>query len=125
MGDTDISVPRDAYFIGDEDWKKPNIMGEKEKLVELPVATTNALRLPFYSNFHHAIGTFPSCFSARSINSDCLVYLLHLVEFVDFNDGLPEGLKKHSGFMKPVKQKQDTIEMVLKKFDEDVPSAKD
>jgi hypothetical protein len=65
------------------------------RILELPLPRVSPLGLPFYNNFLLSVGETGSRYLVASANQPYLVYLFHLIEFVDMSDGMPSELRRH------------------------------
>jgi peptidoglycan-N-acetylglucosamine deacetylase len=72
---------------------------------ELPFPRTDVFALPFYNNFN--LWSFPAYtnYVSKRINRPYMMYLFHIIEFMDLSDGLPAGLVAHPNVRMPVRDK--------------------
>lgn len=85
-------LPANPYTPAEGDWLKP--ASENGGFWELPLPRTFC-DLPFYNNFNLWAPGFYNRIVSRMIRSRCVVYLFHLVEFMDMSDGLPGAVSAH------------------------------
>lgn len=79
----------------------------ERKLLELPLPRTNIFCLPFYNNFNLWAPSFYSNFISKHIKKENIVYLFHIIEFMDMTDCIPEELAVHPNIKIPVKIKME------------------
>src|SRR5712691_5578493 len=92
FGEAGMGLSRSPYYPSSGKWTRK---GPARPIVELPLARTRILNLPFYNNFHLATGALYRAISVALMNEPYFVYLVHLVEFTDLSDGLPAQLGVH------------------------------
>ena len=92
FGEAWMGLSRSPYYPSSGKWTRK---GPARSIVELPLARTRILNLPFYNNFHLANGALYRAMSVALMNEPYFVYLVHLVEFTDLSDGLPAQLGVH------------------------------
>lgn len=118
FGRGSLGVPRDPYYPGKDDWRRP---GKNEGLLEIPLARSTCFGLPFYNNFHLMAGSAYRSMSLFWMNQPVLVYLIHLIEFVDLTDGIPGELRVHPNVKTLASKKiaflEQTIRLLLKKYE--------
>jgi peptidoglycan/xylan/chitin deacetylase (PgdA/CDA1 family) len=91
------------YFPHSNNWL---IHSEKARnLLELPLPRTNLFGLPFYNNFNLWAPSFYSYYISKNIRKDNIVYLFHIIEFMDLTDNIPKELAVHPNIKIPVKAK--------------------
>ena len=91
------------YFPSAGNWMVPD-EGARQFL-ELPFPRTNILGLPFYNNFNlWALPPYTN-YVSEHIARPYLMYLFHIIEFVDLSDGLPEELAAHPNVNMSVREK--------------------
>lgn len=81
--------------------------------LELPLPRTGGLGLPFYNNFNLLAPASYTNFISKYINRMCLVYLFHIIEFMDLSDNIPFELKVHPNLKTPVNKKIELSEKIL------------
>ena len=108
-------IPHGPYYPSRNNWKAK---GTSREIVEIPIPRTRVLNLPFYNNFHLSLGGFLRKLTIFSMSQPYIVYLFHLIEFVDLNDGIPTELRIHPNVKMEIKEKlkamQDTIMLMTK-----------
>ncbi len=105
FGDVSSALPSEPYFPSLDGWTSAGDVATSRSILELPLPRTPRLSLPFYHNFNLWAPEPLVLASASSVNSDCLVYLFHLIEFSDPADGLPNGILRHPNSTKPYSEK--------------------
>ena len=72
---------------------------------ELPFPRTDVLALPFYNNFN--LWAFPAYtdYVSKRIDRPYMMYLFHIIEFMDLSDDLPAELAVHPNVKMPVRDK--------------------
>ena len=105
FGDVSSALPSEPYFPSLNGWTRAGDAATSRSILELPLPRTPRLSLPFYHNFNLWAPEPLVLASASSVNSDCLVYLFHLIEFSDPADGLPNGILRHPNSTKPYSEK--------------------
>ena len=103
-------MPTECYFPSEKNWKK---IGPYRKIVEVPLTRTGILHLPFYSNFHLMMPGFYRDFATSITRRKHISYLIHLIEFVDFDDGIPKVLKSHPNISMKVNRKLKALEAII------------
>ena len=53
-------------------------------------------------------------FAIRQMRQPCVVYLMHLIEFVDFSDGIPVELKVHPNLKTPAVKKIQILRGIVR-----------
>ena len=91
------------------------------RFLELPFPRTNVLGFPFYNNFNlWALPTYTNYVSER-IARPYLMYLFHIIEFMDLSDGVPEELAVHPNVNMPVRDKlkksTDIVSRLIKRYE--------
>ena len=109
-GNITSKLPHNPYFPNTIDWLDSK---EKRKIIELPLPRTKILGLPFYNNFNLWAPNIYSNYFSKTINRDCLVYLFHLIEFVDLNDDIPKELSIHPNLNTPIENKIKNSKLIL------------
>ena len=116
-GEVGFAVPRLPYFPSKENWKR---QGEERGLLEIPLPRSPFFVTPFYNNFHLTAPNFYRVLDVEFSRNRYLVYLFHLIEFCDLNDGIASGLKIHPNLKTSVATKidrmRDTIQRLKKKY---------
>jgi len=107
-----------AYYPDRENWLQPS---SKRSIVEIPLPRTPLLALPFYNNFNLFAPSVFSSVVSKSINKPVLVYLFHIVEFMDLSDLIPDELKVHPNLKTPLSKKirksENIMINLLKRYD--------
>ena len=83
------------------------------KFLELPFPRTNMLGLPFYNNFNLWTPSFYSDYISKKINKPYIMYLFHIIEFVDLSDAIPKELIAHPNVKSSVKEKLQKSEKIM------------
>ena len=73
--------------------------------LELPLPRTNIFGFPFYNNFNLWAPSFYSNYISKHLRKDNIVYLFHIIEFMDMTDFIPKELAVHPNTKIPVKEK--------------------
>lgn len=92
FGEASMGLPRSPYYPDRRRWTR---RGPARPIVEIPLPRTRILGLPFYSTFHLAAGALYRTMATALMRQPHVVYLVHLIEFVDLSDGLPAALRVH------------------------------
>lgn len=112
-----MDLPRTPYYPDRRRWTR---RGAARPIVEIPLPRSRILGLPFYSSFHLAAGALYRTMATALMRQPHVVYLVHLVEFVDLSDGLPAALRVHPGVRTAAAVKtralEATIEMLKKRY---------
>ena len=106
FGRGSFRMPAEAYFPSESDWQRS---APCRKIVEMPLTRTRLLQLPFYSNFHIMTPKLYRSLASSLIRRDHITYLIHLIEFVDLNDGIPKVLSVHPNVGLTVEKKMKII----------------
>jgi hypothetical protein len=91
---------------------------ESHQFIELPFPRTNVLGLPFYNNFNLWAPSLYSNYISKRINKSYIMYLFHLIEFMDLSDGIPKELAVHPNIKTPVKEKLQKSGKILSNLTE-------
>lgn len=83
------------------------------KIWELPLPRTVILGLPFYNNFNLWIPFFFSNYFSSYIRKPYIVYLFHIIEFMDLKDNLPKELKLHPNLKTPLDIKLRRSDIII------------
>jgi peptidoglycan-N-acetylglucosamine deacetylase len=75
------------------------------RFLELPLPRTPFFNLPFYHNFNLWAPALYTNLVSQNINRPFMVYLFHIIEFVDLGDNIPAALAVHPNLKKTVKEK--------------------
>jgi len=67
----------------------------KRDFLEIPLPRTNLFGMPFYNNFNLWAPVFYSNLMCKTINKDHIIYLCHIIEFMDMTDLIPKELILH------------------------------
>lgn len=102
FGQVTSKLPHMPYTPDKSDWLTP---GSGRKIIELPLPRTPFFQLPFYHNFNLWSPSIYSDVVSKSIRKPCLVYLFHIIEFMDMKDNIPNELSVHPNFKVSVGQK--------------------
>lgn len=113
FGEAAARIPRDPYYPSSADWMK---QGEPRGIFEIPLPRTKIFHLPFYSNFHLSMTGFMRSCTVDFMQQPCVVYLFHLIEFVDFSDGIPAELKIHPNLKTPAIKKIHILRNIVQKL---------
>ena len=117
FGENSARVSHSPYFPSRHEWLTK---AKTRKIVEIPLPRTKFLNLPFYNNFHIITGNFYRRLALKNFNRPYFIYLFHLIEFVDFNDGIPKQLVAKPGLKLSSSRKigiiRHTIETVMRRY---------
>jgi len=80
------------YSPSESDWLQHDSCSH---FLELPFPRTNVFGLPFYNNFNLWAPTIYSDYISKNIKKPYMMYLFHLIEFMDLSDGIPSELAIH------------------------------
>jgi hypothetical protein len=105
FGKVSRKLQQTPYYPDVENWIKHNT--KKRDLLEIPLPRTKTFGLPFYNNFNLWAPSFYSNLVSKKINKENLVYLFHIIEFMDMQDNIPKELSIHPNLSTPVKIKID------------------
>lgn len=86
---------------------------DRRKLTELPLPRTKLLGIPFYNNFNLWAPSVYSDIISLNIHRPVLVYLFHIIEFMDLTDDIPEELSMHPNLKIPLKTKIGRSKKIL------------
>ena len=118
FGNGSAGIPEDLYFPSAENWTQKSL--EERGILEIPIPRTSFLKLPFYSNFHLMAGSFYRKIAFTGMNRPNIVYLIHLIEFVDLEDGIPKNLGVHTNLKTAAVHKieflRQSIRMLSEKY---------
>ena len=104
-------IPRQPYYPSSQDCMRE---GESVRgILEIPVPRTRLLNFPFYANFHLSAGDLYSKVAIALMRQPYVVYLFHLIEFVDLADGIPGELSVHPNLSTPFERKLATMEKAI------------
>jgi peptidoglycan-N-acetylglucosamine deacetylase len=110
FGEASMGLPRAPYHPARRRWTR---RGPARPIVEIPLPRTRILGLPFYSTFHLAAGALYRAMATALMRQPHVVYLVHLVEFVDLGDGLPAALAVHPGLSTATTVKMQALEATI------------
>jgi hypothetical protein len=102
FGHVSARLPHTWYSPSEANWLEMNSSGN---FLELPMPRTNLFQLPFYHNFNLWSPNLYSNIASNTIVRPYLVYLFHIIEFMDMQDQLPRALGVHPNLKMPVKEK--------------------
>lgn len=105
FGFVSSKLRQSPYMPSAEDWLVP--AAGTRHFWELPFPRTNALGLPFYNNFNLWAPPAFSTFFSKRIDRPYLMYLFHIIEFMDLSDGVPEELSVHPNVRMSVRNKRE------------------
>jgi peptidoglycan-N-acetylglucosamine deacetylase len=109
FGQATHKLPQIPYFPCE---KNPFLNGERRNLVEIPLPRTTFL-FPFYSNFHLSVPSSIRNRFTKYRHPQFMVYLLHLIEFIDDTDQIPKDLLRHPNLKKPVSKKLEILRNII------------
>lgn len=119
FGEVTRKTPTRPYYPSSGNWNNPS--DKNQSVLELPLPRTNNFGIPFYNNFNLLIPQFYSKFLANRINRSHLVYLFHIIEFMDVTDNVPKELIVHPNLKRPLKEKlklsEDIISNLYKRYE--------
>jgi peptidoglycan-N-acetylglucosamine deacetylase len=110
FGEASVGLPRAPYYPARRRWTRK---GPARPIVEIPLPRTRILGLPFYSTFHLAAGAPYRAMATALVRQPHVVYLVHLVEFVDLSDGLPPALRVHPSISTATAAKVRALEATI------------
>jgi peptidoglycan-N-acetylglucosamine deacetylase len=113
FGEASIGFPRGLYYPARDRWTRK---GPARSIVEMPLPRTRILNLPFYSNFHLAAGALYRAAATALMSQPHVVYLVHLVEFVDLTDGVPAALCVHPSVSTAIAVKVSALEATIERL---------
>ena len=111
FGEATRKIPQKPYFPNSENWLKPD--DKIQSLLELPLPRTKIIGMPFYNNFNLLTPKVYTRLVTRKIKKPCLVYLLHIIEFMDLSDNIPGELIVHPNLKIPVSKKIDYTREII------------
>ena len=112
FGGVSRKLKQNIYYPHSNNWIESSF--EKKGILELPLPRTNSFGLPFYNNFNLWAPSFYSNYMSKSINKENLIYLFHIIEFIDMSDdGIPSELSIHPNIKKSVSTKMIQSEKLL------------
>lgn len=109
------NLPKRPYYPSKEDWTRP-ADSDARKILELPLPRTPKLGLPFYHSFNLWVPDGLALASAGAMNDEVLVYLFHLAEFAEPDDGLPAGMLKHPNVQLPYSVKYQRSKRIFERL---------
>ncbi len=119
FGSGSFRIPKAPYFPDANNWRVPQ--QSPRKILEIPITRSTRWSLPFYNNFHLSAGPIYRNCSFSWMGHGQIVYLMHLIEFVDMTDGLPDRLAVHPNVKKPWRSKCDflgeTLDRIMEKYE--------
>ena len=83
------------------------------KFWELPLPRTGILGLPFYNNFNLWTPSAYANLISKFISKPYIVYLFHIIEFMDLNDSIPHELNVHPNLTIPLNKKIKRAEKIM------------
>ncbi|MFA6922791.1 MAG: polysaccharide deacetylase family protein [Bacteroidales bacterium] len=99
------------YTPSANNWLVPD--AKSHKFLELPFSRTNVLGLPFYNSFNLWAPSIYSNYISKKINKPYMMYLFHIIEFMDLSDGIPNELAVHPNIKISVKNKIQKSERII------------
>ncbi|MBA3338376.1 MAG: polysaccharide deacetylase family protein [Geodermatophilaceae bacterium] len=120
LGDVTRELGASPYMPDRTHWSTPG--SEPRSLWELPLPRLAGI--PFYNTFNLWAPRPYTQLAARLVNRPFLVYLFHLIEFVDLSDrSVPDELKVHPNVSTPVATKlgrtRQTMTALLRRLEPD------
>jgi peptidoglycan/xylan/chitin deacetylase (PgdA/CDA1 family) len=103
-------APRRPYFPSRENWIDA---GPPRAILELPLPRVGACGWPFYNNFLLSVGPGWARRLVAQARQRHLVYLFHLIEFVDLSDGLPDAIRRHPNVQVSVRDKIQRMNAIV------------
>ncbi|MEW6008484.1 MAG: polysaccharide deacetylase family protein [Candidatus Omnitrophota bacterium] len=83
-------------------------------ILEIPIATSRFLKLPFYFNFHLLFSEKMLKIIFSKENRHCINYLLHAVDFVDYyKDKIDERFACVVNIKRPLAEKMEKIDLII------------
>lgn len=111
-------VPQRPYYPSPDNWIES---GPERALLELPLPRVGPAGLPFYNNFLLSMGRTASRYLVSRARQQHLVYLFHLIEFVDSSDGLPSELRRHpnvqTGVTDKIRLMKETLSILARRYE--------
>jgi peptidoglycan/xylan/chitin deacetylase (PgdA/CDA1 family) len=111
-------IPQAPYYPSRGNWTE---RGPERALLELPLPRVGPGGLPFYNNFLLTVGAAASRYLVSCARQQHLVYLFHLIEFVDLSDGLPSELRRHPNVQTSVNTKirlmKETLSLLAGRYE--------
>lgn len=112
------NIPRRPYCPSRDNWITP---GAARQIVEIPLPRVGPLGLPFYNNFLLSVGPAFSRYLVSCARQQHLVYLFHLIEFVDLSDEVPWELRRHPNIQIKAKDKvrfmSETLSLLSRRYE--------
>ncbi|MCX8489592.1 MAG: polysaccharide deacetylase family protein [Cyclobacteriaceae bacterium] len=102
FGHVTSDLPKFPYWPDQSNWLKASWT---RSLIELPLPRTPFFQLPFYHNFNLWAPSVYSDLISKSIQRPYMVYLFHIIEFMDMQDSIPKELAVHPNLSRSVKTK--------------------
>jgi peptidoglycan-N-acetylglucosamine deacetylase len=103
-------LPRRPYIPASSDWLIPS---RDRNILELPLPRTALFSLPFYHNFNLWAPSLFANLAARQIKSPYLLYLFHIIEFMDLTDDIPRALSVHPNLKTSVRDKIKASDRII------------
>jgi peptidoglycan-N-acetylglucosamine deacetylase len=103
-------LPQKPYHPNEHNWLNIDSSGS---LLELPLPSATIFKLPFYNNFNLWAPSLYASTVSKTITKPALVYLFHIIEFMDMTDGIPKELALHPNITKSLKTKIDASKAIL------------
>ena len=93
---------------------------QKRSIIECPLPKTNFFSLPFYNNFNLWLPFFYSRTISKLIRKEHMIYLFHIIEFMDMTDDIPKELGIHPNIKKShfhkIRQSGKIVENLIKRY---------
>lgn len=102
FGNSTRKIPSEPYFPSVENWRRE---GAKRNIIELPLPRLPILNFPFYNNLYLKAGPIYRGIAPKLVRNSYLLYLLHLIEFVDLSDRVPSILQIHPNLAMNINKK--------------------
>jgi peptidoglycan-N-acetylglucosamine deacetylase len=103
-------LPKRPYIPSYTDWLKTS---KDRNIMELPLPRTSLFGLPFYHNFNLWAPAIFADTTSRWMSTPCLVYLFHIIEFMDLTDDIPGELAAHPNLKTKVSDKIKASDKII------------
>lgn len=113
FGEVTYRLKQQPYYPDKHNWLNE---GEKRSIIELPLPRVNFTNLPYYHNFNLWAPQSLTSFSTKFIDKPLLIYLFHIIEFVDLNDDIPPALAMHPNLKLKFKEKLNLSDTIIRRL---------
>jgi len=111
FGGVSMKLPHNKYVPCRDNWLIKTKV--KRDFNELTLPRTSLLGLPFYNNFNLWAPFIYSKIVSKSIKRDNIVYLFHIIEFMDMSDDIPKELIIHPNLKIDTYKKMNRAQIIL------------